>query len=90
MVPTELMKSGDADYVRYAIQYTIMPDKRYNDRSIYPHPEVHTLVLQAILLLSQIVYEGAQLCKKGFTVYIGDNIWPDCAMIILGYLNIYM
>lgn len=28
--------------------------------------------------------------KKGFTEYINSNIWPDCAQIVLGYLNIYM
>lgn len=90
MTPAPLMKNGDADYVRYAIQYTIMPDKRYNDRRIYPHAEMYSLIAQSFFLLYQIVYECAQLCKKGFADYIVDNIWPDCAMILLGYLNIYM
>lgn len=53
MVPTNLMKntSGNRDYFRHAVQYTIRPDLRYRDPRIYPHADGYTLTAQGICLL---------------------------------------
>jgi len=88
MVPIELAKKSDANYVRYANQFTRLPNKKYNDMRIYPPAEPYSLLLQGLCLLYHVVYEGAQLAKKG-PVYFTYN-FKDFLLIVVGYLNIYM
>lgn len=69
MVPVEISKKSDADFIRYAKQYAIDDDLRFDDRRIYPHAEIYALSLTGILLFYQVGYEGAQFCKKGACAY---------------------
>ena len=45
MTPDHVMKNSHANYIRYALQYTRLPDLRYTDTRIYPYPEIYSLTL---------------------------------------------
>ena len=82
------MKNSHANYIRYALQYTRLPDLRYMDTRIYPNPEMYNLILQGICLCYRTGYEIAQK-KKNWRVYLYQNL-RNTAMILFGYLNIFM
>lgn len=88
MYPVKLMKNNDQDYKRFTDQYELDPDERYVDKRIYPDAPPYQLVLQAVCLLYPLVYELAQLSKKGFVSYFANNS-TDYVHIVAGYSSIY-